>query len=338
MKIITKYLKADLRYNFLNKDDLENEDLTDRPSQRKATTENENENISILSLLEEEIMHLSIDKFYIKFGNLDLSADKENIKDRFISFEINRLKLRINTEIFKERNREKSSKKHNPAKADPIFSIRDITLSFSDITKCVLKNISFEIKKYQNKKESLFDFSIEKIEVKPWLIDKVEKKNQHFFLCPLTNESKEKEGSKEKKKAAVMAVIVKLEIFDSKITRASLELNPVLISLSTQKTNAILQTLNVLIEMNKIEYQLYKKYLKKEVLHSLYKTIIKNSKLDIHENQNIVSNNAFTLLPNPQKNEKDEPPKIKITFNKIFLILTKNEEVLFFKNNRLKKD
>lgn len=321
-------MKADLRYNFLNKDDLENEEISDRPSQRKATIENENENISILSLLEEEIMHLSIDKFYIKFGNLDLSAEKQNIQRKFISFEINRLKLRINTEIFKERNREKNSKKHNDSKADPIFSILDITLNFSDITKCVLKNISFEIKKYENKKDSLFDFSIEKIEIKPCLFGKEEKKNQHFFLCPFTHKFKENNSKKKKKKK--MAVIVKLEIFDSKILKSSLELNPVLISLSTQKTNAILQTLNVLMEMNKIEYQLYKKYLKKEVLHPLYKIIIKNSKLEANENQNMVSNNAFTLVSNTLKSEKSESPRISIAFNKIFLILTKNEEVFFF--------
>lgn len=321
MKIITNYINSEIIYNFLNKDDLENEDFQDRPSQKKKNLDNDTEDLAFLSLFKEEIMHFSIDKLFIRCLNLDLTADKENIRKKYIGFEINKLKLTLNTE--------KLARQYKPEKeilkahtSDRPFHILDISLIFSGITICIFKNISIVTKIDEAKREHIFDFTIQKIEVKAM------KEKQHFFLCPF---SKPKENAHNffKKKTAF---IMELKIIDSKLKKTTLKLCPISISLSTQKTNAILQTLNVLLEMNKHEYQLYKKYLKKEVMKSSYKQIIKNNRFELSESYNNFNsnndqaNNFLITL----KSDKAELPKISIGFKKIFLILSKNEEVLIF--------
>lgn len=316
LKIITNYLSADLGYNFLNKEDLESDDFNDKSAQRNFKSENETPNLTILSVLEEEIMHFSVDKFFIRCFNLDLTAKKTDINRKFISFEINKIKLNINTEILGKPYHLESLM--YPSKPTKIFHILDISLIFSEITKCIFKNISIDFQKEISKKESLFALTIEKIE-----IIALKDKNQNFFLCPY---SKKKTDILKKK----LAFIMELKIFDSKIQTTSIKLLPVSISLSKQKTNAVLQTLNVLMEMNKHEYKLFKNFLKTEVMQNGYKELIKQAKFEIETDQkkdillNAINKNNFF------RNETNELSKISIEFKKIFLILSKNEEVNYY--------
>ena len=137
-------MNADLNYYFLNKDDIENEDYIDKNLQKKVENENENSNLTILSVLEEEIMHFSVDRLHIHCLNLDLIAPKEQIHQKYISFEINKLKMNINTEKLVEAyDKEKDDLLYNLSKVAPnrIFHIRDISLKFSEINKCIFKNI-----------------------------------------------------------------------------------------------------------------------------------------------------------------------------------------------------
>jgi len=81
------------------------------------------------------------------------------------------------------------------------------------------------------------------------------------------------------------------------------------------------------MEMNKHEYKLYKQYLKSEVMQKKYKEIINDAKFIQNEHEQ--KNNKQVSDTNTNiKNEKNEMPKITIEFRKIFLILSKEEEVL----------
>jgi hypothetical protein len=159
---------------------------------------------------------------------------------------------------------------------------------------------------------------VEKIE-----ITAMKDKNPYFFICPYSSKKQKKVDLFKKKLAFTMA----FRVFDSKIKSTSVTLLPVSIYLSTQKTNAILQNLNVLMEMNKHEYKLYKQYLKSEVMQKKYKEIINDAKFIQNEHEQ--KNNKQVSDTNTNiKNEKNEMPKITIEFRKIFLILSKEEEVL----------
>ena len=121
------------------------------------------------------------------------------------------------------------------------------------------------------------------------------------------------------------AFFMELRISDGKVRNTRIKLLPVSLSISTQKTNAILQSLNVLMEMNKHEYRKYKRFLKKEVLQDGYKEIIRNAGVEGGEEPRNVKgfevNSGFGF-----KNDT-ELPRITIEFKKIFLILSKDEEV-----------
>ena len=321
LKILNKYLSAEISYNFLNKDDIESGEFPERSQQGKEHADNDSP-LSILSIFEEEIMHLSIDKFYIKCENLDLIAEKEDIKRKFISFEINKLKLNINTEKLGKVYAQDKPAKTLPINHNKIFHILDISLLFSNITKCIFKSISIELRKDSNKKETLFDFTVEKMEIMA-----LKDKKPDFFLCPYSNKKHKKvDFLKDKKKAAFS---MEFKVFDSKIKSTSVNLLPVSIYLSTQKTNAILQNLNVLMEMNNHEYKLYKQYLKSEVLQEGYKDIIKRAKFVYPEVEHKNVTPVFDTMTS-LKNERNELPKITVDFKKIFLILSKGEEVFPF--------
>ncbi len=319
MKILTKYLTADLSYYFLNKEDLETDDFSDKPSNKKFETDKKATNLSILSVLEEEIMHFSVDKLHIRCLNLNLTEEKQKIKEKFIIFEINKLKMNINTEkLGKIYDKNPDFIASSKERISRIFHINDISLIFSEITKCVFKNISIDIKKKDDKyKDNFFDFTIEKIE-----INSMKDKTQNFFLCPFFEKKLKKNDFLKKTPAFYM----ELKVFDGNIKNTTIKLLPVSLSISTQKTNAILQSLNVLMEMNKHEYRKYKRYLKKEVLQEGYKEIIRNAGIEIEGEQRGLGgfevDSGFRFI----KNEK-EIPRITIEFKKIFLILSKNEEV-----------
>lgn len=304
LKIIENYLKTEIKYFFLKKESFQNEDFIDITSQENQNSDS-NPTEKFLTALKEEIIYISIDRLYFNFNNLNLLAKINEIGDKFINFEINNIKLSINTDKLPVPD-EKSLNKdrlllENLKVYSQIFSISEISLNFSNITKCFFQNLIFKEEKIRDN----FIFSIKNIEV---FADHNNEK-ESFILCPNISV-----------KNNVPALKLTFKLNEKKIEKIDAEIAHILIKLSKQKTNEILHCVNVLYYLNNKEYKLYKKYLKKEVLKACFKNTISKGKIETDKE---IENKLKIERQKSIVEGSDKESYLKINFNEIFVMISK---------------
>lgn len=281
----------------MKKDDLKNDFFIDLFPQNEIKQDSDFLE-KLLTSINESIIHISIEKLFINFLNLNIKGEKEDVSNKFISFALNNLRLNINTDKLPLDEKTKIKDRLIFANNMAIFTLSEFLLNFSDITKCSLQNIS--IKKI-DKGYHLLLKHIDIHAVNELHID-------NFFVCP--NISFNNGNSSEKNKISAIEVI--FELLDKKIDKITVVVSPVKISLSKQKTNEILQCLNLLLFLNQKEHQLFKNNLKNKILKSCYKTFTQRNNF-VLERENA---RKFSEANSERKTS------VQVNINEIFLTLS----------------
>jgi hypothetical protein len=222
-----------------------------------------------------------------------------------------------------------------------LFRVSSMILNFSNLTRCVLTNLCL-ILRQEPRNFELLTLILKSIEIT--VINNV-LNVEHFFLCPNNLNEKGEINQKNnifpdllnsidpalKKSQQTFRVPNAFELsfrlFTKKIEKINARISPVFISLSRQKTNEILENLNLLFSLNSKEIAIFKKNLKNEIIKKCYKKMIAAGEIEFEQKNKKANENEEFLK------EKEHP--ITVEIDEIFVSFSKNDEVynyfLFFR-------